>query len=254
MAQSLSYCGELVKQQDPDRFLISMFMDSSCREALWALFAFNHEIAKTREVVSETTLGHIRLQWWRDAIAAVYEGGAVPEHEVMGPLAAAIRQYDLPHAAFDDLIYAREFDLENVAPAHLEGLLIYADHTQTPLMKLAMKICDDDLDAEPVQPVAINYALAGILRAVSFHKAQGRSFLPADLVAANDVPDVVKAVIDEGVAEGARPQSRFLRISDQLAHIYLKQIKALKYDVLSPKMAAPPPFMALRMLVHSLLS
>ncbi|GJL85287.1 MAG: hypothetical protein DHS20C02_10620 [Micavibrio sp.] len=254
MAQSLSYCGQLVKEQDPDRFLISMLMDSSCRESLWALFAFNHEIAKTREVVSETALGHIRLQWWRDAIASVYEGGAVPEHEVMGPLSESIRQYDLPRKAFDDLIYAREFDLENIAPAHLEGLLIYADHTQAPLMKLAMQICGDDIGAEPVQPVAINYALAGILRSVSFHKAQGRSFLPTDLVAANDVTDVVKLVIEEGVAEGSRSQSRFLSASDQLAQIYLKQIKGLKYDVLSPKMAVSPPFIALRMLAHALLS
>ncbi len=240
----------MVRERDPDRFLISMLMPSEVREALWALFAFNHEIAKTREVVSDTTLGHIRLQWWREAVGAVYEGGAVPEHEVVGPLAEVTRKYNLPRGAFEDLIYAREFDLEGVAPAHLEGFLIYADHTSTPLMKLAMTICGDDPEAEPVQPVAINYALAGILRAAAIHRAQGRSFLPEG----RGTPEGIKAVIEGGIAEGLGPQSRFLRLSDCMAQTYLRRIKVLKYDVFSPKMAVPPPFLALRMLAHGLLS
>lgn len=240
----------MVRERDPDRFLISMLMPPEAREALWALFAFNHEIAKTREVVSDTTLGHIRLQWWREAVGAVYGGGTVPEHEVVGPMAEAIRKYNLPREHFETLLHAREFDLEGVAPAHLEGLLIYADHTSTPLMKLAVAICGDDPEAEPVQPVAINYALAGILRACAFHRAQGRSFLPEG----RGTPEAVKAVIEGGFMKGLKPQSRFLRLSDCLARLYLKQVKALKYDVFSSKMAVPPPFLSLRMLAHGLLS
>ena len=51
---TISYCGETVRKHDPDRFLLSMFAPPESREALWALYAFNHEIAKTREVVTET--------------------------------------------------------------------------------------------------------------------------------------------------------------------------------------------------------
>ena len=253
MEKELSYCRKLVKENDPDRFLISMLMPPESREALWALFAFNHEISKTREVVRETALGHIRLQWWRDAIASVYEGGAVIQHEVIAPLAAAISSHNLPRVCFDDLIDARAFDLENVAPTHLEGLLIYADHTSTPLVKLAVQIIGGDPEIEPVQPVAMNYALVGILRSVAFHKAQGVSFMPADLIKNNNLQDVVKVVIDGGVLDDLRPQNRFLRASNHLASLYLRKIKALKYDVLSSKIAEPPPFMALRMLVHGVL-
>ncbi len=269
MKKDISYCGQLVKEHDPDRFLISMLMRPESREALWALFAFNHEIAKTREVVSETQLGHIRLQWWRDAIAGIYDGGEVLEHEVIKPLAEAIRAHDLPREYFDSLLHAREFDLEDMAPAHLEGLLIYADHTQTPLMKLAVQMTGDDPELEPVQPVAINYALAGILRAVPFHKAQGRSYLPVDLMAANgltlqklpasdlssstysELCEIIEKVMVERVV-GLRPKSRFLRASDHLAQMYFNQIKKHKFNLFAPKMAVPPAFKELRLLVASL--
>src|SRR5688572_600358 len=140
MKSSLSYCGQHVRGNDPDRFLLSMFAPPERREALWALFAFNHEIAKTREVVSETQLGLIRLQWWRDAITKIYEGGDVPEHEILKVLAPAILEHNLSRDHFNTLVYAREFDLENVCPANMDGLLSYADFTSTPLMNLALKI------------------------------------------------------------------------------------------------------------------
>lgn len=79
--QDLSYCGRQVRRYDHDRFLTSLFAPAARREGLLALYAFNVEIAKTAEVVSEAMLGQIRLQWWREAIEALY-AGAPPEHEV----------------------------------------------------------------------------------------------------------------------------------------------------------------------------
>ena len=82
---SLTYCGNLVRQQDPDRFLLSLFVPAKVRPALWALYAFNYEIAKTREVVSETATGLIRLTWWREAIDEIYQGRPVRQHQVVQP-------------------------------------------------------------------------------------------------------------------------------------------------------------------------
>ena len=58
---TLSYCGEMVRKHDPDRFLLSLFMKPDRREALWALYAFNHEIARTREVVTETKIEDVHI-------------------------------------------------------------------------------------------------------------------------------------------------------------------------------------------------
>jgi len=91
---ALSYCGQEVRKYDNDRFLTCLFAPADRREALFALYAFNLEIAKTREVVTEPILGQIRLQWWHDSIGEVYEGGG-RRHEVLQPLADAIRRFDL---------------------------------------------------------------------------------------------------------------------------------------------------------------
>lgn len=259
----ISYCGQVVKAHDPDRFLLSYFAHFQCREAIWALFAFNYEISKTREVVSETQLGFIRLQWWRDAIAAIYENGAVPEYEVVREVADAIKVYDLPREYFDALIYAREFDLEDVLPSDVDGVLHYADFTATPLMKLVVAVMGGDVEQEPTQVVGANYALAGILRASVSFARQRRCYLPQALMSAHKVSvnqlyelkaqdglrDVVRVVADEFV-DGVVCDNRFLKASQHLAKLYMGQLARQDYDVFSPKLLLPPAFKELRLYLN----
>lgn len=255
----LSYCGALIRAHDPDRFLQSMFFAPDVREYLWALFAFNHEIAKTREVVSESTLGLIRLQWWRDAIQDIYEHDKVTEHEVIKPLAKAISEHDLLREYFDQLLYAREFDLEDVLPSNMEGLMNYADFTTQPLFKLALKITGTDPEGEIVQPVAINYALAGILRASGALARQHRFYLPEDLMNKHAVSKEdffedktrkpLKALTKEIVEarlKKSKPEHIFLKSAEAISEIYFKQIKSLDYDVLSPAITRDPAFKVFR--------
>ncbi|MBI1301057.1 MAG: phytoene/squalene synthetase [Alphaproteobacteria bacterium] len=258
--KNLSYCGELVRKHDPDRFLISMFAPADVREDLWALFAFNHEIAKTREIVSDTTLGLIRLQWWRDALKDIYEGKDAPEHEILKPLAAAIKKHNLPKEDFETLIYAREFDLEDVLPGNMEGLLNYADFTTTPILKQALRICGDDPEQHVIQPVATNYTLAGIIRATSFLIHHGRYLLPEDLMnkyyltrenlmSEKKRPHLialVKEVADHKLGN-AEPNQIILKSSEVLSDIYFQHIQTHSYDVLSPHMAREPFFKVLRL-------
>ncbi len=264
MSQNLSYCGELVRKVDPDRFLISLFAPASRREALWALFAFNHEIAKTREVVSETTLGLIRLQWWRDAIKDIYENGTVLEHEVVKPLAAAIAAHDLPREEFDALCYAREFDLEGVPPGDVGGLLNYLDYTNAPLLRLAVRICGGNPDTDPVQSVAVNYGLMGVLRALVHHARQGRCFMPASLLEKQGIsegellalrkPEVLAKVVEELCGEfvpGVKADNAVLKASQALAAVYHGQMRGFGYNLLQPKAALPPAFKAMRVAVRT---
>ncbi|MCF8496334.1 MAG: squalene/phytoene synthase family protein [Alphaproteobacteria bacterium] len=252
-------CGALVRAHDPDRFLLSLFAPPESRPDLWALFAFNHEIGKTREVVNETRLGLIRLQWWREAVGALYEGGAVPAHEILQALDRTIRARGLPREAFESLIYAREFDLEDVLPSTLEGTLRYAEMTSAPLMSLAVRATGVDPEGEPVREVAVNYALAGLLRAVPFHARQRRCFLPENLLRREGVdlselyggrPAGGLARVVEGVAgcfqPALKPRSPFLKAAQALSALYMRQIAGEKFDVFSPGMRRPPAFRELR--------
>jgi len=259
---ALSYTAETVRKYDPDRFLLSLFAPPDKRAALFALYAFNYEIAKTREVVTETQLGLIRLQWWRDALAGIYEQDKVPEHPTLQPLADAIKTYDLPRAVFDNLIYAREFDLEDRLPATLDGMMKYAEYTSAPLLGLSLKITGEAGEGE-AEKIATAYALTGLLRAVPAHLAQRRCYLPENLLQQRHIsvydlydgtgigrlPPVVTEVTAAArkcLQAAGRPVSPFLRRQAKLASLYLDKIRAGGHDVFSSHMAAPPFLRELR--------
>ena len=186
MAESLeaSYCAREVRRHDHDRYLTGLFAPAARRDALFALYAFNLEVAKTAELVSEAMLGRIRLQWWREALDEIY-AGRVRRHEVVGPLAAAVARHGLTRGHFERLLDGREFDLEREAPATLDRLEDYAEATSASLILLALEIlgAGGAQSREAGCHVGIAWALTGLLRAVPFHARQKRLYLPRDLTA-----------------------------------------------------------------------
>ena len=103
------YCETAARRDDPDRWLASLFAPDAARPDLNALLAFNGELARTREQVSQAMLGEIRLQWWRDAIEGIYAGNP-RAHPVVRTLAQAVARHDLARPLFDRLIDARTDD------------------------------------------------------------------------------------------------------------------------------------------------
>src|ERR1700744_5701241 len=97
----------LVRRHDPDRFLTALFAPPDKRDALLTLYAFNHELARAREVVSQPPLALIRLQWWREVVE-----GPQRRHEVADPLRAAIEREELDRDDLLALIDAREIEAE----------------------------------------------------------------------------------------------------------------------------------------------
>ena len=85
MQDAFAYCAELVRTADRDRFLSSLFAPGELRGALHALYAFNVEIARVRDVAREPLPGEIRLQWWRDVV-----GGERGEEAAANPVASAL--------------------------------------------------------------------------------------------------------------------------------------------------------------------
>lgn len=267
--KSTEYCQNLVRAHDYDRYLLSLFAPISARPHLWALFAFNYEIAKTREVVSDTTIGLIRLQWWRDAIAEIYEGHDVRRHEVVQPLEEAIKKFNLPREDFDNLIYAREFDLEGVTPANIDGLINYCDFTTTPLSRMALKIIGAEEEEGAVKAISVHYALIGTLRAVPYMLNDRRLMLPSDILAKNDMseqkifdfnevknlPQVISEVLssqNEFRYASTKVNSKFLKAMKAMAESYHVQIESAQYNVLDAKLAIRPKFFALRVWIKTL--
>jgi phytoene synthase len=184
MQDPFAHCEALVRAADKDRFLATLFAPAEHRGALYALYAFNSEIARVREVVREPVAGEIRLQWWSDVLAG--EGrGDVAAHPIVAALHMIIARYALPVDRLDALIDARRFDLYDEPMATLVDLETYARGASSGLIALAAQILNGggtpDI-GELAEHAGLAHAMAGLLKALPSHAARGQLFVPLDVL------------------------------------------------------------------------
>jgi phytoene synthase len=179
-----AHCEALVRAADKDRFLATLFAPAEHRPALYALYAFNVEIARVREVVHEPLAGEIRLQWWSDVLRGAGRG-EVEANPVAAALLAAIVRYRLPVERIEALIDARRFDVYDDPMRTLADLEAYADGTSSGLIVLAAQILNDgrvlDIDAL-ARHAGQAQAIAGLLKAFPIHAARGQLFVPREIL------------------------------------------------------------------------
>ncbi len=204
-----AYCEMLLRRDDPDRWLASLFAPAAERPYIHALCAFSLEIARVREIVSEPLLGEIRFQWWRDALEAP-DRADVAANPVAAALLDTAARFDLPKQALLELIDARLFDLYDDSMETVEQLEAYARATSSNLFRLVALILDQN---EPVEGLGAAehggtaYALTGLLRALPWHCARGQAYVPlallrkhgaerADLAAGLCSPGLLAALAD----------------------------------------------------------
>ncbi len=184
MQQAFAHCEALVRAADRDRFLATLFAPRERRGALFALYAFNVEIARVREVVRDPVAGEIRLQWWSDVLAG--DGrGEIEAHPVASALRASVARYGLSPRRLQTTISARRFDLYDEPMATLADLEAYADGASSSLIALAAQILNGDgaADIDALSHHAGSaHAIAGLLRAFPFHAARGQLFVPLELL------------------------------------------------------------------------
>jgi 15-cis-phytoene synthase len=166
----------LVRRYDPDRFLTALFAPAEKRDALLTLYAFNHELARAREVVSEPMLALIRLQWWRETVEGTHR-----RHEVAEPLEAAISAGDLERTDLLALIDAREIEADPAIKTR-DDWRAYLLGNAGGLAVVAARLLGAS-DPENLRPLGAAYGVAGLLRSIPTHAAQGRCLLPEDVLA-----------------------------------------------------------------------
>jgi phytoene synthase len=188
MPDGFAHCENLVRAGDKDRWLASLFAPGERRAHLYALYAFNLEVARVRELAREPMAGEIRLQWWREVIAGTRPGEAAA-HPVAAVLLETIARYGLPVQTFLDLIEARAFDLYNDPMPTLDAFAGYDRRTASGLIALAAQVLDGEHREvrQAAGPAGIAYATAGLLRAFARHASRGQLYLPGDVLARHGV-------------------------------------------------------------------
>jgi phytoene synthase len=177
-----------VQRADPDRFFCSLFAPPEKRHLLLLLYAFNHELARAREVASEPTLALIRLAWWREAVE-----GAEKNHEIATPLSAALRENVFSRDDLAALIDARALEAEEKIP-DFDSFMSYARGTAGRLARIAGKLLGTD--AQAIEDLGTAYGISGILRSAPFLLRQNRSLLPADGTPAQKLIEAARALLN----------------------------------------------------------
>jgi phytoene synthase len=247
-----------IRSRDEDRYFAALFAPAEKRGDLFALYALNHELARVAETVREPMMGAIRLQWWRETIEGA-RAGKPREHPVARALTELFKHHDLPQSLFDAMIDAREMDTAAHIFLDLAGLENYADATSGNLMRLAARVLgsvEDDLARE----AGIAFALTGILRAVPFHAARGKVYLPdnllraagtsqADLIATHSgkklapvIARMAEAARDHlAKARAFRPPKKTLAafLPATTAPLYLKRVTRSGFDAFRDEVDVP---------------
>jgi 15-cis-phytoene synthase len=196
---------ELVRRHDPDRFFTALFAPPRHRDALLTLYAFDHELARAREVTSEPHLALIRLQWWREVVE-----GARRRHEVATPLTDLLDAGHLTPDLLLPIIDAHEIEaepcIENL-PEWRSWLLAGTGGIAVAAARLL-----EARDPDASRPAGAAFGAARAIRWNHALAARGRCLLPADLlseagvsvhdaIAAPDSPQV-GSVLSRLAAEG----------------------------------------------------
>jgi len=197
----------VVRQHDPDRFLTALFAPESKRETLFVLYAFNHELARAREVVSEPHLALIRLHWWREVVQGTRKRQPLAE-----AISVALDEGALEAEDLLGMIDAREVEADPGIPT-LDAWRDYLLGSAGGLAVAAARALRAGAP-ESVRPLGAAYGAAGVLRSVPALAPQGRCLLPSDVLAAHGLS--VEAVCSgaapyPAMAELARSAADFLR-------------------------------------------
>lgn len=259
----------LVRRHDPERFLAALAAPPEPRAHLLAVLAFEHEIARVRETVSEALLGEIRLQWWSDLLDRIAAGQPAPAHEIAEAVAAAIAATGLDPIALRAMADARRADLDDAAPATLDDLASYCDATGGGVGRAMAAVLapGDAAAARAAGLVGTAWALTGTLRALPFGRGRRRPMLPADAMAAAGLepsaiaPGPALAPVVRSVADAARARLAEARtvpvvrralpavLPARLADVHLHRLARSGHDPFAPGFQRPDGLRAARVAV-----
>jgi phytoene synthase len=180
---SADFCADLVRAHDFDRYASTLFVPVAQRHALLALYAFNVEISRVREQVSQPLPGEIRMQWWTDMLAGAGHGG-VEGNPVAAELLLAIRHHRLPVERLSRLIDEHQFDLYNDPMPTMAALEGYIGDTSSALFSLGAEIAGRQ--SPEIEHLARHAGLAqGIARVIAalpLDASRRQLFVPLQLL------------------------------------------------------------------------
>jgi phytoene synthase len=214
-AGAAGFCADLVRSHDFPRYAATLFLPAAQRRGLLALYAFNVEISRVHEQVSQPLPGEMRLQWWTDMLAGAGHGGSEGK-PVAAELTRAIASWRLPVERLSRLIEEHEFDLYNDPMPTMAALEGYLGDTSSALFSLGAAVTGWQSDAieHLGRHAGLAQGIAQIIAALPRDASRRQLFVPQQVLQGHgvDLEEVfagtqtpkLRAALDQLIGEAKR--------------------------------------------------
>jgi phytoene synthase len=258
------YCQQKAAASGSSFYYSFLFLPPERRRAITALYAFCREVDDTVDECTDESVARIKLAWWRNEIAAMYQGKQ--SHPVTLALQPHLAAYKLQEQHMQAIIDGMEMDLNQTRYLDYAAMSKYCWHVASVVGILSASIFG------ATRPETLQYAeklghafqLTNIIRDVGEDARKGRIYLPinelqqfgvtaADLLNARHSEKFeqlmafqcarAQAAYDEAFALLPKEDRRAQRPGLIMASIYrtlLSEIQADGYHVLKQRISLTP--------------
>lgn len=198
---AFSYCTQMLREEDRDRFLATLFAPAAARPALHALYGFDLETARVARRVRDPLAGEVRLQWWQDVVAGGRRDEAAA-NPVARALCATLARYAIAPALAQGLIERRCAQLYRQPVLHEPDYERGNAETHGAILAAAMQCLDDGR-----APGNRDLIVAAANAVGAAHDFGAASLAPADEARAAELKAFAKRNLDRACAllRGAPP-------------------------------------------------
>ncbi|EPE98479.1 phytoene/squalene synthase family protein [Rhizobium grahamii] len=179
-------CLATLRDNDRDRYLACLLSPQEKRGDLAALYAFNAELARIRDLVHEPLPGEVRMQYWRDLLEGNAHG-STQANPIASALLTAVDAHRLPKQTLVNMVDARVFDLYDDPMETRVSLEGYAGETASALVQLASLVLaptEAAASAEAAGHAGVAQAIAGLLLLMPLHRHRGQLYIPLEILSA----------------------------------------------------------------------
>ncbi len=177
------YCEQKAAASGSSFYHSFRFLPADRRRAITALYAFCREVDDAVDDTVDPAVARIKLEWWRNEIAAVF--GGTPQHPVAKALKPVVQSYQLPQEHLAAVIDGMVMDLELDRYLDFELLERYCDRVAGVVGLMSAQIFgySENSTRAYARDLGIAFQLTNIIRDVGEDARRGRVYLPEDEMA-----------------------------------------------------------------------
>ncbi|XP_076293534.1 NADH dehydrogenase (ubiquinone) complex I, assembly factor 6 homolog sicily isoform X2 [Lasioglossum baleicum] len=262
-------------KHDYENFLCTLALVPAVRSAVFAIRAFNVEVAQVQDHIHDHKIGEMRLKFWSNALNSTFKGKP-PRSPVLLELARILENHSLSIEHFRRLIDVRLEHLRNHTFLDMRALEKYAECSTSSIYYLILEAhSTHSVTAEhAVTHLGKGHGIINIIRSVP-HNAKNRvNMLPQDILMKHgvsteaifqgEVSQDLKNAIYDIVFFGTQHLNMAMSMTREIDHDYtqyvfltkaclynyLKRLNKVDYNIFDTKLQRRNNLLALHVFLH----